>query len=250
MSKHLKRALGVLLSVVLVTSDISLVASGEEAFQEVSQDMVVENTSSLKEPEIVSELTEKRDEITKYFAMSDGTIKACIYPQHIHYLKDEKYEEIDNTLVKNDEGDTSYYENKRNSFSVKIPESFADDYIEFSDENGYVKFKLKDASNKKIKRNTKKQLSKEKNPTIAQNVNAKATFKSIKANVDVEYDVAGNKLKETIVLNKKTKKSFVFDVKTSATKIVLNNDNSVSFYGSDGIEIYTIASPYMTDMMN
>jgi len=253
----MKRMLGYLLAITIFISDIPIVVNAEEDDTSVSQSVeTVDETSEVdteetetisEEAEIISELTDKRDVTTKYFAMSDGTTKACIYPQHIHYLDEGEYKEIDNTLIKDTKDGKTYYKNKKNSFSVKIPENYGDDYIKFSDENGYVKFKLKGATNKKLEKIEKEQTKKNKDKTLVDNVNDKAIFKSVKADVDIEYDVTGNKLKETIVLYKKTKNSFMFDVKTSAEKALLNNDNSVSFYDEDGEEIYTIESPYMVD---
>ena len=101
-----------------------------------------EDSATFEEAYILGELTDKRDERTKYFAMSDGTIKACIYPQNVHYQTEDGYEEIDNTLVEANEDGKTYYTNTENSFQVKVPETITDDFIEFSDEEGYVSFKL------------------------------------------------------------------------------------------------------------
>ena len=202
-TQHIKRFLGILLTVTILLSDIPMItqASSEELTNNAtvaSENAAVatEANGSSEEPHILYELTEKRDEITKHFAMSDGSIKAYVYPQHVHYLEDEKYEEIDNTLLEHAENGKNYYKNKKNDFSVKIPESFTDDYIEFSDDNGYVKFKLLGSNNKKIEKITKTKSTKDKDITVVQNVNDKAIFKSVKGNVDIEYDIAGNKLKE------------------------------------------------------
>ena len=248
MRRHIKKILGYLLTITLIFSDLSILAYAEETTG-TAENVVTstETVNSTEEPEIISELTEKRDETTKYFAMSDGTIKACIYPQNVHYFESGKYKEIDNTLVETKEDGKTYYKNKKNDFSVKMPESFTEDYIEFSDENGYIKFKLKGATNKKIEKIEKEQKKKNTDKTVVNNVNDKAIFKSIKGNIDIEYDLSGNKLKETIILYKKTKNSFVFDVRTSAVSAKVNADNSISFSDTEGKELYIIASPYMTD---
>ena len=245
MQKHMKKFLSYLLAITLFISDVPIVVNAVEKTDTSSQS--VETASTPEEAEIISELTEKRDETTKYFAMSDGTTKACLYPQNIHYLDDGEYKEIDNTLVKDTKDGKTYYKNKKNSFSVTIPENYTDDYIQFSDGNGYVKFKLKGATNKKIEKTEKKLTKNNKDKTLVENISDKAIFKSIKGNIDVEYDVSGNTLKETIVLYKKTKNAFIFDVRTSADKAILNNDNSVSFFDKEGVELYKIESPYMTD---
>ena len=248
MYKHLRTFLAYLLAMAIIVTNIPMSANAAEPAESpvpVTEESGEAETS--EEPQVITELIEKRDEVTKYFAMSDGTVKACIYPQNVHYLEDGTYEEIDNTLVKSRKDGKNYYENKKNSFSAKIPESLKDDYVEFSDENGYVKFKLLGASNQKIEKAAKSKASKNADATEVKGVNDRATFKSVKGDVDITYDLAGNKLKETIVLSKKTKQSFVFDIKTSAAKAAVNNDNSISFFDKDGTEIYQMQAPYMSD---
>jgi len=142
MRKHMKRITSYLLAIIIFLSDIPMVVNAEEEDSSVSQSVETvddtlevnteETVSSSDEAGIISEITEKRDETTKYFAMSDGTTKACLYPQNIHYLDEGEYKEIDNTLVKDSKDGKTYYKNKKNNFSVKIPENYADDYIELS----------------------------------------------------------------------------------------------------------------------
>ena len=123
MRKHMKRMLAYLLAITIFISDLSIVVNAEEDADTTSQSVetVVDTpeletedaTSTPEEAEIISELTGKRDETTKYFAMSDGTTKACIYPQNIHYLDEGEYKEIDNTLVEDTKDGKTYYKNKK-----------------------------------------------------------------------------------------------------------------------------------------
>ena len=46
------------------------------------------------------ELINKRKKREKHFLQEDGTIIAKIYDSDIHYLKNDKYEEIDNRFIK------------------------------------------------------------------------------------------------------------------------------------------------------
>lgn len=56
-------------------------------------------TSDEKEAEILCEIEDLRTENTKYFRQSDGTYLAAQYATPVHYEKDGKWEEIDNTLT-------------------------------------------------------------------------------------------------------------------------------------------------------
>ena len=133
--EFMKKILAIILSASIILTELPISVHAETTSDQMpvkaEQTAAVpeEDASSSEEPFIISELTEKRDATTKYFAMSDGTIKACIYPQNVHYLADGQYEEIDNTLIETSEGGKSYYKNKKNSFYVKLPASFTDDYI-------------------------------------------------------------------------------------------------------------------------
>lgn len=247
MRRHMKSILCYLLTITILFTHVPIVSNAAVWDSETEPLKASERASSSEEAQILYELVDKRDETTKHFAMSDGSTKAFIYPQHVHFLKDGKYKEIDNTLQEVTEGDITYYQNKKNGFRVRIPENLGEEYIEFSDDNGYVRFQLQGATNKKIENVGKDNHPNKKDITIVKNVNDKAVFKKAKGDVDLEYDLAGNKLKETIVLYKKSKQSFVFEIQTDAESAVLNNDNSVSFFNEEGVEIYHMEKPYMTD---
>ena len=56
-----------------------------------------------KESKIVGEDVSKRTENEKHFLLEDGSMIAAVYPENVHYEKDGKLEEIDNTLVEQQE---------------------------------------------------------------------------------------------------------------------------------------------------
>ena len=60
------------------------------------------------------EILDKRKEREKHFLKENGDIVAHVYDEDIHFLKDGKFEEIDNTLIDDDE----YYTNKENAYKV------------------------------------------------------------------------------------------------------------------------------------
>lgn len=245
-----KQFIAVMLSIAMaVTAFPSVAVTADTASipidSVVRSDLAAEDNTT-EEPYEICELKEKRNQNTKHFLMSDGSIKACVYSDRVHYLENNIYNDIDNTLVEDESG--KYYTNNKNSVKVKLPQDFNDNYVEYSNDSGYVKFKLLGSANKKIKKITDtKSKNKVKDITQPQKLNSAAIFKSVKADVDIRYDVSGNKLKETVILHKKTKNSFIFDIKTSSANAVLNEDNSVSFFDESGAELYIIDSPYMAD---
>lgn len=248
-----RKILACMLSLAMMLSIVPLTVSAETLTNIVYSGNYDNRTAvqTDSEAEILYEITEKRDANTKHFAMSDGTIKACIYPETVHYKKDGKYLDIDNTLVETVVDGKTYHQNTANSFKATFPQN-SQEYIEFSDDNGYVKFRLIGALNKSVKK-VQKSLEKSSlkdDKTVVKNNKSRAIYKSVKADIDIEYDVTGNMLKETIVLNNKSKQSYAFEILTSAASAVKNDDNSIGFFSCEGVKIYTIAIPYMVDAAN
>lgn len=69
------------------------------------------------EPDILAEDETKREPGVKHFRRSDGSYVAAIYSEPVHYEKDGKLLDIDNTLVEKD----GYYTNTANSLVVRLP---------------------------------------------------------------------------------------------------------------------------------
>ena len=62
----------------------------------------------------MKEIIDLRKKREKHFENKDGTITAYMYDYDIHFLKNNKYEEIDNTLIEK----ANHYENKNNDLKV------------------------------------------------------------------------------------------------------------------------------------
>ena len=64
----------------------------------------------------MKEVVDLRKKREKHFRNDDGSFVAYMYDEDVHYLKDGKYVDIDNTLISKDNS----YENKDNDFKVKF----------------------------------------------------------------------------------------------------------------------------------
>ena len=82
------------------------------------------------------EILEKRRPKEKHFLREDGSMKAIIYNEDIHYLKNGKYEEIDNTIVEED----TFYTNKSNSYKAKFNKKEAKNLMEVEKDEHYLNF--------------------------------------------------------------------------------------------------------------
>ena len=90
--------------------------ANEEILEKVKKDLGPDNGI-----EIIS----KRGKREKHFLQKDGTIIAKMYSNDVHFKKNGKYEEINNTLEK----DGEYYHNKNNSFKANFKETSDADFL-------------------------------------------------------------------------------------------------------------------------
>lgn len=181
------------------------------------------------------ELVEKRKPREKHFLQEDGTIIATIYDSDVHYLKDGKYEEIDNQLVK----DGDFYVNKNNSFKAYFNENISNGLMRIETNRHFLLISL---SEDKIKS------SKKVNRFILED--KKVKFKEIFNNIDFEYSILSNKVKESIIIKNKDSipSNLVFDISTDM-ELISNVDGSISAIYS-GKNVFTIDTPYMYDSNN
>ena len=77
------------------------------------QDPVLQAIAQASDGEafILGEDISKRQANVKHFRMSDGTYLAAVYPDAVHYLTEDGYREIDNTLQSVHRGTASYWQN-------------------------------------------------------------------------------------------------------------------------------------------
>lgn len=175
------------------------------------------------------ELIDKRKAREKHFLQEDGTIVAKVYSDDIHYLKNGKYQEIDNTLKK----ENDYYINKSNDYKVKFKENGKDSLMQIMKDDHYIDIKLKNANNTKARK--KKSISK-----LVEDV----AYENVLDNINIEYKALPTKIKETIVLQNSEQTEFTFTVDTN---LVLEKNDTCILAKKDGKTIFTIDSPYMED---
>ena len=105
--KRLLRLLSVIMATIMffgIFSAANPVIAAEiqqenaETTDEVTQE-TEQTDETVEEPEIIGEDEARRDELTKHFIMSDGSRKAVMYSQPVHFLENGKWVDIDNTLT-------------------------------------------------------------------------------------------------------------------------------------------------------
>lgn len=175
------------------------------------------------------ELINKRKPREKHFLQEDGTIVAKIYDSDIHYKKNGKYEEIDNTLI-NSNGS---YCNKENDFKVYFRENTENELMRMEKDNCFLAIKLEESKKIKAHKRVKQERYSEE-----------ILYDNILDGINVEYQVLGEKVKETIVLNNKKYKNIYFEIDTN---LILIEENNKILAKNEEKVVFTIERPYMTD---
>ena len=104
--KSFQSIIAIFLVLITILSTISVAAEPLSDEIKSNQNMSDKIDSDDYSAEYLVEETEKRDENTKYFYMSDGTIQAAQYSVPVHFKQNEKWVDYDNTLIEVDADDS------------------------------------------------------------------------------------------------------------------------------------------------
>jgi len=178
------------------------------------------------------ELKNLRQRREKHFLQENGEIIAVMYNDDIHFKKNGKYEEIDNTIIKENE----YYTNTNNEYKVYFKDNSSKELMKIEEDNHYLEINLLDSNNVPIK--------KEENVS---RLTDSVKYENILNGIDLEYKVLPTKVKENIIINSKDSvvDTLNFLVNTDLD-LVVNKDKSISAV-KDNKTIFTIEAPYMID---
>lgn len=171
----------------------------------------------------MKEIKELRKRREKHFINNNGTITAYMYNRDIHYKKNGKWEDIDNTLLE----ENNEFFNSHNSFKTTFNKN---NLLKVEKDNDYLIININDAKNYDLKRRG--------NNVIKLN--------SVINNIDVDYNLEGEKLKESIILKSKEDilEKLIFNVETN---LDLKIENGKIYTYKNNENIFTIEKPYMID---
>lgn len=185
----------------------------------------------------ITEVEELRSENTKTYLKENGMFETEYYAEQIHYLKDGQYQEIDNTLISNDE----YYYNNANSFSIQFPKELKDNEKIVFNYNGY---ELKLLSTLKNSVNAKLSDKIDRKTT---NLKDEISYQ-LSENSTLQYIVKQNSLKENIILSSYTSNfTYIYHLETDLRIEKVGNE---LFFYDGNIEVFTMSEYIMYDAMN
>ncbi len=264
MKKGIKLAckiLSVFLSVLLVIqiAPMQIIA---DAYHEATVDENTENTLGVSlddidttepEAEILAEETSKREQYVKHFRMSDGSYRATQYEVPVHFIQDGEWTDYDNTLVEVDagteDGETASNKDLTNilaDYSVRLSKKTNGKKFVRIEKDGYKLSWYYTKANKVTAQIT--ETTDDGDETTLEKLSSQVIYKNVYKDIDFEYIVGSEGLKENIILNSKdTQTEFVAEYKANGITPVQVNDKTIELRVEDGTVIYTINAPYMTD---
>lgn len=224
-----------------------------QATSEINQELISTDESNLFknqeiDPSLVpvdSEDVSMRTETEKYFRKIDGTYEVAMYADAVHYQKDGKWENIDNSL--NDLGDE--LENKANKFSVKFPKSLDDNkQIKMSYDKYQIDWNILNINSTQVEYSNNNSESTDKRELS--NINQSVLYQNIQNSVDIEYILSGSQVKENIILNEYIPNfSLTFEYKLKDLYLV-NNEGAIEFVNELEEPVFSFADMFMISCNN
>lgn len=209
------------ISIIITNSDKLLIkAASTIRSLATSYNQVYEDNIELGESKTLYEVEELRDIDKKVFINDKGLAELAIYNDAVHYFKDGKFIDIDNTLVYDKEIDG--YTNLDNSYQVKLPKFLLNNKIEINFDDYSINFGVKDIKNSVIKPIDK---IKSKDLKDLNKVTTGVYYKNIQKSVDLKYTLSGQGIKEEIILNEYIQNfAIVFEYELDNLVLVKNED--------------------------
>jgi RHS repeat-associated protein len=130
------------------------------------------------------ELIEKRKAREKHFLQEDGSIIAYVYNNDVHYLKDGKYIEIDNSLITSN----NKIINKSNKYHVSFNRELISEIFNFEIDGHQFKLFIDNGA---------------KNVVSKAKILNDIMYKNAFPNSDLIYSISTDKIKESIILKNK-----------------------------------------------
>lgn len=252
--KSFQSIIAIFLVLVTVFSTVSVAA---EPLSEVinTYNEASENSSSDAETvQFLEEVEEKRDENTKHFHMSDGTIQAAQYGVPVHFEKNGEWVDYDNTLIEV-EADESENENKivKNKdltnrtadYSVRLSKKTnGKKFVRLEKDNYKISWYYEDAKKSSAKIESKKV---DDDPTTLENLSSTVIYENVYKDTDFEYIVGSDGLKENIILqSNKSPEEFTSIYQANGLTPVQADEKTIELYAGEEL-VYVITAPYMED---
>lgn len=254
-----KRFLALFIVCVMLFAQVSVFANGidstsdsyetdiDTAVDDIESVLLDENSNELV---VLEEITGLRESNVKHFSLSNGTNKAVLYPQPVHYMDENgNWVDINNSLTLNGNEYSS-----KNKFEIKFANKSGSNGL-LSIKDGEYKIDFTPLNTNKV--NVSIENPQENNSRKFEDVSklnhlvSRATYSNIYNGIDIEYVLIANNIKENIIVNSKQDSyTFSFELKLNKLTAELANGEIILSDSTTGETMYTIPAPYMYDADN
>jgi len=182
----------------------------------------------------LGELSDKRNQNTKYYLNSDGTQTADTYINSVNYKDNKgKWQSISNKIISSDEPGFSF-SNEANSFKTTFTKDSSSKYITLLniDNKHKLSWSLEGAVNSSAAKDT-----------------YSVTYPNILTDTDLQYQPFSDGLKENIIVKSASAPNvFKFDLKLEGLTPELLNDGNIELKDEKtGENIFVLPKSYMFD---
>lgn len=284
MKKVFLRICSSLLCLILLVNMLPMSILAEEFQQSLAQKETITATDEItatKSAEVMSEIPEKRTKYAKEYILNNGLRMAVVYPDAVHYQKDGKWEDIDNTLTAETAGVLT---NTAGEWKVSFPQQLTKTKQITIKKDGYtLSFGMADElrntgleiaaaqssltateqtetlSTTAMQSTTatveKVDLTAEKNAaeypeTVSEKLQSRLKYANVFQNTDVTYDLDSNTVKESIILNSysSTLRGYRYTLNVGQLVPVLEEDGQITFYDAKRENVVMVMpEPYLVD---
>ncbi len=240
------------LLMLLVSLPVSAFASAinTNSNDDASTSINAESETVKKDVIVLEEDEALRDENIKHFKLSDGTTKAVVYSQAVHYKNaDGKWVDIDNALTLNG---SEYSSNNKQSIKF-TNKSGSTGLVSIKDGDYKIDFTPLNTNKVSVVIENPQGSNSRKFEDMSQlnNLVSKAIYADIYDGIDIEYILVGNNIKENIIVKEKQDSyTFSFELKLNKLSAELVNGAIILSDYDSGEQVYEIPVPYMFDANN
>lgn len=283
--KTLLKITSTLLSLVMLLQLLPVQIFATE-LQAESNDTATLQTAS--EAHVVAELPEERTAYTKTFRLSNGLNMAAVYNDPVHYKKDGKWAEIDNTLKLSGTDTNAVLTNTAGLWDVQFPQQLSGSKAVSVTKDGYtlsffMAGQLRDngnvlqtapmgstqaetftlgsevfgvqavsASAARIEEtDAAAQKNEAKYPeTVLEKNHSRLAYSDVYANTDLVYDLASNRVKESIVIGAydASLRGYRYTLNVGDLVPVLTDVNEILLYDESRENVVlSMPAPYLLD---
>ena len=245
--KMTKKVLSVIMAILMLIVSIPMYAYATGIEAPKDEEQASEGAFAKSEVIVLGENESLREENIKYFDLSDGTSKAVMYSEPIHYKNSEgKWVDIDNALTLNG----SEYSAK-NKLEIKFAnKSDSSGLLSIKDSEYKIDFTPLNTNKVSVEIENAEKNNSRKFDDVKKltSLISKARYSNIYDGVDIEYILVGNNVKENIIVKEKRESySYSYELKLNKLNAELINGAIILSDSETNEAIYKIPAPYMLD---